>query len=151
MTENLVPLTEDLTKEDNKLNIIRGLEQLQRVDKTIADGESFREGEYAVLTDSDELVSPGASSVSNCFPVWAGNAEGRSDVHATGKATILMGQGFIYRTSVFNDAETYSVGDGITCKDNSKIPTLASGNDKILGRVVGVSEEGLLEIKVTHN
>ena len=151
MTENLVPLTQDLLLEDHKLDIIRGLEHLIRVDKKIGAGESFAEGDWAVLNNNDELVAPAATPVANTFPVWAGNAEGRSDVHATGKATILMGQSFIYRTSKFDSNPTYNVGSPLTVKDlgaGELTPTLQSGTEPILARVVAVPADGVMEIQV---
>ena len=151
MTENLVPLTQDLLEPDYKLDIIRGLEDLMRVDKKIADGELFEEGDWAVLNDNDELVAPTATPVANTYPVWAGNAEGRSDVHATGKATILMGGRFIYKTAKFDSNPSYSVGSPITVKDlgaGEMTPTLQSGSEPVLGRVVAVPSNGVMEIQV---
>jgi hypothetical protein len=151
MAENLVPLTEDLLDPEYKLEIIRGLEGLIRVDKKIADGETFEEGDWAVLNDNDELVAPTATPAANTFPVWAGNSEGRSDVHATGKATILMGGRFIYKTSKYDSNPSYSVGSPLTVKDlggGELTPTLQSGSEPILARVVAVPANGVMEIQV---
>jgi len=151
MTENLAPLTADPFEPDYKLDIIRGLEHLIRVDKTIAEGEVFAEGDWAVLNDNDELVAPSATPVPNTYPVWAGNAEGRSDVHATKKATILMGQSFIYKTSKFDANPAYTVGAPLTVKDlggGEMTPTLQSGSEPILARVVAVPTSGIMEIQV---
>jgi hypothetical protein len=150
-TENLAPLSKDLFEPDYKLEIIRGLEHLIRVDKTIADGEVFAEGDWAVLNDNDELEAPSATPVANTYPVWAGNAEGRSDVHATKKATILMGQSFIYKTAKFDANPVYTVGAPITVKDlgaGEMVPTLQSGSEPILGRVVAIPANGVMEIQV---
>lgn len=150
--ENMVPLTQDLILDTPLLEIVRGLENLQRVDEKIADGESFAEGDWAVLNDGGELEAPGATPVKNCFPVWAGNAEGRSDVAATGKATILKGGRFIYRTSKFDTTQTYAAGDALTVKDlgnGERVPTKAGGGEVVLAfvdKVVG----SYLEIEVVR-
>lgn len=153
--ENLVPLQEDLTQETPLLSVVRGLEDLIREDIDIADGESFAEGDWAVINSDYELEAPTATPVHNCVPVWAGNAEGRSDVHGTGKATCLRkSRGFIYRTTKFNSLVTYSVGDAITVKDlgaGERVPTKAGGTEAVLGRVSKVVSETVLEIEVFAN
>lgn len=152
--DNLVPLTEDLLEESHSLDIFRGLENLNRMDKTIADGASFYEGDWAVLNDDDELEAPGATPKANTYPIWLGNAEGRSDVHATGKATILVSGGFLYRTSKYDDGGSYSVGDALTVKDlggGERVPTAQSGSEPILARVFSVPANGIMEIQVLDN
>ena len=151
MIDNLVPLQEDLLLDVHCLDIIKGLEGVIRMDKAIADGESFAEGDWAVLNDSDELVAPSATPVINTYPVWAGNADGRTDVHATGKATILMGGRFLYRTTKFDPAPSYSVGDALTVKDlggGEMVPTAAAGSEPILAIVHKVPANGIMEIQV---
>lgn len=153
--ENLVPLQEDLLADTPKLDVIRGLEDLIREDIAIADGEVFGEGDWAVINSDYELEAPGSTPVHNCVPVWCGNKEGRSDVHATGKATVLRkSRGFIYRTSKFNSAVSYAAGDAITVKDlgaGEKVPTKAGGSEAVLGRVSKVVSETVLEIEVFAN
>lgn len=149
--ENLVPLSQDLTADDHLLDIFKGLEGVIRDDKTIADGQSFAEGDWAVLNNSDELEAPGATPVANTYPVWAGNAEGRSDVHATGKATILLGGRFFYRTTKFDTAQTYNTGDYLTVKDlggGERVPTLQAGSEPKLAKVHKVPANGVMEIEV---
>lgn len=153
--ENVVPLQEDLTVETPLLEIIRGLEGLMREDIALADGESFAEGDWGVINADYELEAPGATASHACVPVWAGNAEGRSDVIATGKVTVLRrARPFIYRTTKFNTAETYAVGDALTVKDlgaGEKVPTKATGSDAILARVSKIVSESVLEIEVVSN
>ncbi len=151
MTDNLVPLQEDLLLDTHKLDIFKGLEGIIRFDKTIADGEVFAEGDWAVLNDSDELEAPSATPVANTYPVWAGNAEGRTDVHATGMATVLMGGRFFYRTTKFDTNPSYSVGDALTVKDlggGEMVPTAAAGGEAVLARVHRVPANGIIEIEV---
>lgn len=151
MIENMVPLQEDLLLSTHKLDIFKGLENVIRMDKKISAGEVFAEGNWAVLNDSDELEAPTATPVANTYPVWAGNANGRTDVHATGMATCLMGGRFFYRTDMFDSAPSYSVGDGLTVKDlgaGEMVPTKASGTEPVLARVHRVPAAGVMEIEV---
>ena len=147
--ENMVPLTRDLTEESYKLDIIRGLEGVIRIDKTIGADLIFAEGEWAVLQDDDTLGEPGPAAVANTYPIWAGNADERSDVHATGKATMLQGGRFIYRTTMFGASlSSASVGSPITVK-GGKLPVLGvEGTDVILARVFKMAANGIMEIEV---
>lgn len=153
--ENLAPLQQDLLEADDKLEVIRGLEKVFREDITVADGETFAEGDWAVINDDYELEAPDTTPVHNCVPVWAGNAEGRSDVHATGKLTVLRrSSGFIYRTSKFNKGVTYNSGDALTVKDlgnGERVPTKAGGTEAVLARVSKVVSDNVLEIEVISN
>lgn len=155
MAENLVPLTEDLTLEQNLLDITRGLEKIIRVDKTIASGATlFAEGDWAVLNDSDELVDPTVTSAQATFPVWAGDSEGRSDVHATGKATIIMGGDFVYKTTKYDTGGSYNVGDPLTVKDlggGEKVPTNCASTEYIHAVVTKVPAGGIMEVMVVAN
>jgi hypothetical protein len=151
MNDNLVPLQEDLLIDTPKMDIFRGLESLIRVDEKIAAGASFEEGDWAVLNDSNELVAPTTTPVANTFPVWAGNAEGRSDVHATGKATVLKGGRFFYRTTKFDPAPNYHNGSPLTVKSlggDERVPTLATGTEPVLARVAAVAVNGVMDIQV---
>lgn len=152
MSENLLPLTEDLLNETPLLEVIRGLEGLFREDIPMAAGESFAEGDWAVINNDYELEAPGATPSRACVPVWAGNSEGRSDVHATNKATVLRRtRGFIYRTTKFDGTQTYAVGDNLTVKDlgsGERVPTKAAGAEAVLARVSKVVSEDMLEIEV---
>lgn len=146
--ENMVPLTQDLTEESHKLDIIRGLEGVIRIDKDIADGVTLAEGQWAVLKDDDTLDVPAATPVANTYPIWAGNADGRSDVHATGKATMLQGGRFIYRTTMFDASlASASVGTAITVKA-SGLPTAQAGTEVVLARVFKMAANGIIEIEV---
>jgi len=149
--ENLVPLQSDLTKDTYLLEVVRGLENIFRVDHAIAAGESFGEGDWAVINNLGELESPTATPVANTVPVFAGNAEGRSDVHATGKATVIKGGRFFYKTEKFDAAPSYNVGDDLTVKDlggGERVPTLAAGSDPVLARVSAIPAAGIMEIEV---
>jgi len=156
---NMAPLTKDLTKPDNSMNIIRGLETLMRADYSIGlDGSGnplvFGAGQWAVLSATGTLTLATATAVANTFPVWAGNSSDRSDVHATGMATILLGGRFIYQTNLFDTTATYLAGSPITVKvvgANDRVPTLATGTDIVLGRVITPPVNGIITLEVVRN
>lgn len=153
--ENLAPLSSDLLEEKQAVEVIRGLESVIREDIAIADGETFGEGDWAVINDDYELEAPGATPVHNCALVWAGNEEGRSDVAATGKATVLRrARGFIYRTSKFNTNLSYNAGDALTVKDlggGEKVLTKQAGSEAVIARVSKVVSSSELEVEVVGN
>jgi len=153
--ENLAPLQSDLLEEKENVEVIRGLENIVREDITIADGESFEEGDWAVVNDDYELEAPGSTPKHNSVLVWAGNSIGRSDVAATGKATVLRRtRPFVYRTTKFNTGLTYNVGDALTVKDlggGEKTITKHTGTEAILARVSKVVSDSELEVEVVTN
>lgn len=152
--ENLAPLTSDPLKQKAGLEIIRGLDKVIREDIEVVSGELFAEGDWAVINNDYQLAAPGVTAVANTVPVWAGNAEGRTDVHATGKLTVLRRtQGFIYKTENYDKTQSYNVGDNLTVKNlggGEKYPTKAAGADVVLARVNKVLG-GMLEIEVLSN
>lgn len=147
MEMNLVPLTQDLTTDTHKLDIILGLEEAMRrtEDVAMAAGESFEEGDWAVKNDSQELATAGGTGVANTYPIWAGNAD-RYDVHATGKCTIIPSTQFVYRTTKFG-AGTYHAGDLLTVK-GGKVPVAAGVGDAVLAKVHRAPVDGVMEIAV---
>jgi hypothetical protein len=60
-TENLAPLQSDLLEEKEAVEVIRGLENIVREDIAIADGETFEEGDWAVINNDYELEAPTAT------------------------------------------------------------------------------------------
>lgn len=158
--KNMAPVGADLTQPNTSMEIIRGMDNLQRVDYEIADDGGgtlllFGAGNWAVLSDTQTLVLATATAVANSFPVWAGNESGRSDVHATGKATILMGGRFTYKTDRYDTVPTYAAGSPITLKvanGEDRVPTLATGADPVLGRVVEPPDAtGIITLEVIRN
>lgn len=144
-----VPVTEDLTTDELRLSVLRGLESMFRVDKKNANGAAFALGEWAVLNANGELERASASSVANTYPVFAGTD--RFDAEATGQSTIIMGGPIIARTSQYNDALSYNIGDTLTVKNlgggESRLTKTATG-DVILARVVGVGS-GYIDYEYT--
>ncbi|RLA62732.1 MAG: hypothetical protein DRQ88_13300 [Epsilonproteobacteria bacterium] len=156
MVSNMVPVQSDLTEDTPLGDIIRGLETVIREDMKISAGALFGEGDWAVLNDAGELVAPGVTGVANTFMVWAGNAEGRTDVHATGNATVLTGGHYVYRTTKYDPGPAYTVGEALTVKDlggGEMVPTTAIvGTDAVIGRVRTVpTADNVMEIEVVAN
>lgn len=133
----IAPVGEDLTTPEDRLEILRGLESMHRVDKKLADGAEFALGEWAVLNSSGEAERAGATPVPETFLVFAGTD--RFDVAATGQVTLIMSTDVIARTTVYDTGETYAVGDALTVKDlgsgESKL-TKQSGAEPVLARVL---------------
>lgn len=144
----VVPVSEDLTTEDTALSILRGLENMHRVDKTVGDGVSLTKGMWAVLGDDDQLGLPSATAKANTYLVFAGTD--RFDSHATGKATVIMASGLIVRTSMYNDGETYSVGAKLTVKSADGKVTLQTGSEPVLAYVTKVPAGGVIEYEVVR-
>lgn len=140
-----VPVGEDLTKEELKLSIIRGLESMHRVDKPLAVGADFALGEWAVLKADGTLDRPTATPVPNTYLVFAGTD--RFDVAATGQATIIMASEVIVKSSQFDSGASYAVGDALTVKNlgaGEAVVTKQSGTETILGRVLEVGTDYLI-------
>lgn len=137
-----VPVEEDLTTEEMRLSIIRGLESMFRVDKPIAEGADFELGEWAVLNANGEMERASATAVANTYPVFAGTD--RFDSAALSQITIIQGGPIIAKTTQFNDALTYNIGDTLTVKNlgggESRLTKTASG-DIILARVTGTGSD----------
>ena len=110
-----VPISEDLTTSENRLEILRGLENMHRVDYPIAAGQSFSLGEWAILNASGELERAGVAPVANSYLMFTDG--GRFDVAATGQGTIIQNSGVVVRSTVYDKVPTYAVGDALVVKD----------------------------------
>ena len=133
------PVGEDLTTEENRLSILRGLERMHRVDKPYATGEAFVMGEWAVLNADGKLERAGATPVPNTYLVFAGTD--RFDAKATGQCTILMASQVVAKTSQYDDTASYAVGDYLTVKDlggGESSVTLHTGGEVAVAKVVEV-------------
>ena len=136
--KGLVPLQEDLTKEELRLNILRGHETMFRVDKKLALGESLELGEWGCLQADGTVARPGAASAANTYLVFCGTE--RSDVHATGAATLIMNSSVIAKSNRYA-MDSYQIGDELTVKSlGSDFAGLskASAGDYVVARVTEV-------------
>lgn len=149
MSERIVPITEDLRKEDHRFDIIKGIEQVKSKDEVMVSAlatAGVEAGDWAVK-GANGLEAPGASAVANTYPVWVGNDQ--YDAVATGKATIIIGGGFVYRTTKFATG-TYTAGQNLTVK-GGKVPCAAEEGDPILCRVYSAPDAaGVMEILVLN-
>jgi len=140
------PVGEDLTTEENRLSVLRGLELAYRVDKPLADvGSTLLMGEWAVLNSDGKAERPGATPVGNTYLVFCGTD--RFDVKATGAITLLMGVPLLVKSSRFDTTQTYAVGDLLTVKDlggGEAYPTKAASGEAALGRVMEVNDAFLV-------
>lgn len=132
-----VPVQEDLTKDDLRLSVLRGLEKMFRVDKPLASSVELGKGEWGVLNAEGKMERPGAVPVPNTYLVFAGTE--RYDVKATGKVTTIMNSQIIAATDLYDTGVTLEVGDPLTVKDlgaGEAYLTKASGDEPVLARVV---------------
>ena len=136
-TIRTVPVGEDLTTEELRLSVLRGLETAFRVDKKIKAGEVLGLGDWAVLNADGELQAPGGTGAPATYLVFAGND--RYDSAATGQATIFMNSNLIIKTSKFDPAPAYVPGMALTAKyqdPSTPYLTQAGAADAQVGRVV---------------
>lgn len=137
----IAPIGEDLTTEELRLSILRGMERMHRVDKARvagAEGE-FALGEWAVLNADGKLERAGATPVAATYLVFAGTD--RFDSKATGQCTIVMASQLVVKSSQYDDSETYAVGDYLTVKDlggGESSVTLHTGGEVAVAKVVEV-------------
>jgi len=144
-----VPVGEDLTGEELRLSVLRGLETAFRVDKKVAAGEALVTGDWAILNADGELEGPESAGAAATYLVFAGTD--RYDSAATGQATIFMNSSLIIKTSKFDPAPSYEPGMALTAKfQNSSTPylTQAGAADAQVGRVIELGN-GYLVLEVS--
>lgn len=149
--ELVAPIAVDLRDEDNRMSIIKGIERLNPKDEVMVAAVvsgGCDSGDWLVK-GATGLAYPTTTAVANTYPVWVGNDQ--FDVQATGMATILIGGGFIYRTTKYA-AGAYTAGQALTVKDlgaGERVPSAAAGTDPIVGRVYTAPDaSGVMEIEV---
>ena len=144
----VVPVQEDLTKEELRLNVLRGTENMFRVDKKLAAGESLELGEWGCLQNDGTVARPSATPVAETYLVFCGSE--RFDAMATGQVTLIMNSNIIMKTSRFDAGASYSVGSLLSVKDlgaGEAHVTLASAGEFCVGKVHEVGS-GYLVIEV---
>lgn len=145
----VVPLQEDLTKEDLRLNVLRGHENMFRVDKKFATGESLQLGEWGCLQNDGTMARPSAVPVAETYLVFCGNE--RYDSMATGQVTLIMNSSIIIKTNRFDASASYAAGSLLSVKDlgaGEAGVTLASPGEYCVGKVQEVGS-GYLVIEVS--
>jgi hypothetical protein len=139
LQSRIVPVQEDLTKEELRLSVLRGLENCFRVDKKLSVGESIELGEWGVLQNDGTMARPGATPVASTYLVFCGSE--RFDSMATGQVTLIMNSNCIVKSNRFNQAGSYSVGSELTVKDlgaGEAQVTPAANGEFVFGKVVEV-------------
>lgn len=151
MAELIAPITEDLRKEDLRMDIVKGIEHVNYQDEKMAAGLQCELGDWLVLNNSGVLEAPASSPVPNTYPVFTGNDQ--YDSQATGNATIIVSGGFLYRTNKYAPG-SYTAGMNLTVKDlggGEKVPTQAAGGDPVLARVYKAPDaKGVMTIEVLN-
>jgi len=130
----IVPVGEDLTKEDLRLSVLRGMEKMFRVDKAVASGVTLSQGQWGMLNSAGKVAASGATPTGPCFLVFSGND--RFDGQATGQVTLIMTSPVVIKSSVYDTAAEYVVGDMLTVK-GGKV-TKRAGTEARYGRVLEV-------------
>lgn len=153
MSENFVPVTEDLRLADQRFDIVKGLELVSSMthdkakDPAMGDTEA---GDWVVLSNTGVVADPGATGVGNTYPVWVGDDS--FDTKASQKVTIIMGGGFVVQTKKFQPG-SYSVGTNLTVKGaaGERRVCVAGGSDAILARVtMAPGADGVMEYLVLN-
>lgn len=145
-SELIVPITEDLRKEDLRFDIIKGIENINVKDEPLVAGLDCEIGDWLVK-GANGLEAPTSTPAANTYPVWSGNDQ--YDAKATGNATIIINGGFIYRTKKFV-AGSYVEGQNLTVKADA-IPEGAGAGDPVLARVYSApNAAGVMEILVLN-
>lgn len=138
-----VPVGEDLTTDETRLQVLRGLETMKRVDKPLAAGATLGLGEWGVLQADGTVARATSSAVRMSFPVFCGTD--RFDVKATGQVTLIMNSLIMAKTSLFDPSPTYAIGDGLVVKlvSGKSVLTKVTSTEPIVARVVELAD-GLL-------
>ena len=111
----VAPVGEDLTLPEGRLEILRGMEKMYRVDKAYGAAQDFALGEWAVLQADGKAYRAGATPVVSTYLVFGGTD--RFDSKATGQITLVMASQIMAKTTQYNTLLSYVVGDYLTVKN----------------------------------
>mgnify|MGYP006275967769 CR=1 FL=1 len=143
--ELLAPIGVDLRADDNKFEIVKGIEHVNYIDGKLDAGD-VEEGDWVVKTATGFAVVGEDSA--KAFPVVTGN--NRYDALATGGVTVIVGGGWIYQTKKYATG-SYTVGQALTIKGASKVPAAAASGDVVCGRVYSIdAAKGIMQILVVN-
>lgn len=135
---DIAPVGADLTTEETRLSVIRGLETMKRVDVALGTGVQVGLGEWAVVDASGLAQRPTTTPVVNSFLCFAGTD--RFDTFATGKVTLVMNSLVIAKTTKYDVGNgSFTPGAALTAKLlGSGVAGLAlqSGTQPVHARVV---------------
>jgi hypothetical protein len=109
----IAPITEDLTVPEGRLEVLRGFEQMYRVDVPYGDAQAFVLGEWACIHADGKAYRATSTPVAASYLVFCGND--RYDAKATGQVTLIQSD-VIASTTLFDAVPTYVPGDYLTVK-----------------------------------
>lgn len=142
----VAPITEDLTTSEQRLSVTRGLESMFRKDYKLATTDTVLGlGEWAVINADGKAERAGAVPVGQTYLVFAGTD--RFDVKATGQVTLVASWPIQAKSSVYDNGQSYAVGDLLTVKDlggGESALTKAATGEAAMARVLAVGS-GWLE------
>lgn len=151
MAELIAPISEDLRKEDTRMDIVKGIEHVNYKDEACPSSLSLEAGDWVEKTATGVAAPANAAGKPNVYPVLVGNDQ--LDSQATGKVTLAIGGGFVYRTTKYV-AGSYTVGQNLTVRSlggGEKVPSAAGGSDAIVARVYNAPDaKGVMEILVLN-
>ena len=142
---SIVPVSTDLTTEFGALEILRGFEQMKRVDRKIQANTALNKGEWGVLNDDGTISRPTSTPARMTFLCFAGTQQ--FDAAATGQVTLIENSLVQIQTTLFDPNPTYHVGDGLTVKDlggGEAYVTKSAGSEPVLARVVSPPTNGVI-------
>lgn len=126
----VVPVTVDLTTQETNLQILRGIENAQRVDQPQTPGLSLVAGEWGVLNADGTIHRATSSSQILTFLCFCGTD--RFDAAATGNVTMFQNSNLLILSSFYDTNGMYAVGTNLTVKDTgggfSAVTPAASGD-----------------------
>jgi len=134
---SIAPIGADLTLDNLKLQVLRGIEKAHRVDKKLAPGVALAAGEWGVLGSDSTVSRPTATPSAASYLCFSGTD--RYDSKATGQVTLFMASPLIVKSSFFDAGENYEPGDALTVKDlggGEAGVTKAGLSDPVLAKVV---------------
>lgn len=147
----IVPVSEDLTTEELRLSVLRGLERMNRVDQKSSSGLSLDQGEWGVLQSDGTVARPSAVPALETYLCFLGTT--RFDARATGQVTLIMNSPVIVKSKYYDLAGSYVVGTLLTVKDlgagEAGVTPGASG-EYVFGKVLEVGQ-GVLKYEVFSN
>ena len=109
-----VPVGEDLTTEETRLSVLRGLERMNRVDFPLAAGATFGLGEWAALQADGTVARPTTTPVALTYLVTAGTD--RFDAKATGQVTCVMNSPIVAKSTRYKTDDVIVPGSPLTAK-----------------------------------
>ena len=124
------------------IEIKKSMLNMNIVAATIAPGLELKNGAPVVIDYSNERPVARATDSTpkiNTFPVYYGTDF--SDVTTSGSVPVIVDNGFVFKTDVYDTSQTYAIGDPIIAKDGKwTLGDLTSNAGAIVGYVIGIND-----------